>query len=120
MLDQHSPKGGATEYHSTVREIIEDPKECSAAWFMFLAQTNLHEEGTTFVGSKLMPENFASLGCAQSHPFSRGSSHITSADINDDPAIDPRYFSHPADLELMARHGMSSNDFSGADGIRGC
>ena len=87
---------------------------------MFLAQTNLHEEGTTFVGSKLMPENFASLGCAQSHPFSRGSSHITSADINDDPAIDPRYFSHPADLELMARHGMSSNDFSGADGIRGC
>lgn len=106
LLDKYRLEGDANEHYSTVRSIIEKPNECSAEWFMFLAQANLHEDGKNFVGSKLMPENFASLGCSQSRPFSRGSSHIASADINDNPVIDPRYFSHPADLEIMARHGM--------------
>jgi choline dehydrogenase-like flavoprotein len=44
------------------------------------------------------------LGCSQTHPFSRGSTHIASADSAAKPDIDPRYFSHPADLEIMARH----------------
>jgi len=90
-----------------VRSIIETPDESTAAWFAFLAQANLHEHGKSFVGSDLLPENFASLGCSQSHPFSRGSSHISSADIDAVPDIDPRYFSHPADLEIMARHVQS-------------
>ncbi|KAJ5728718.1 glucose-methanol-choline oxidoreductase-like protein [Penicillium malachiteum] len=38
------------------------------------------------------------------HPLSRGSSHITSAKAEDPPVIDPRYLSHPADLEMLARH----------------
>ncbi|KAI1385843.1 alcohol oxidase [Hypoxylon trugodes] len=92
------------EFYNTVRSILEKPDGSSAAWFMFLAQVNLHEGGQSFVGTQLLPGNFASLGCAQSHPFSRGSIHISSADIDAIPDIDPRYFSHPADLEIMARH----------------
>lgn len=93
-----------TEYYNTVRSILEAPDSSSIAWLMFLAQANLHEGGKSFVGTQLLPENFASLGCAQSHPFSRGATHISSADIDAEPTIDPRYFSHPADLEIMARN----------------
>jgi choline dehydrogenase-like flavoprotein len=104
LLDKYPPKPEDIEYYNILRSIIDTPNECSAAWFMFLAQANLHEQGESFVGSILLPENYASLGCSQSHPFSRGSSHICSADVNAVPNIDPRYFSHPADLEIMARH----------------
>lgn len=96
------PKG--SEYYNIVRSILEGPNSSSMAWLMFLAQTNFHEGAKSFVGTQLLPENFASLGCVQSHPFSRGATHISSGDIDAEPNIDPRYFSHPADLEIMARH----------------
>ncbi|TGO17719.1 hypothetical protein BTUL_0015g00550 [Botrytis tulipae] len=67
-------------------------------------QQNLHEGGKSFVGSDLQPENFASLGCCQSHPFSRGSTHIASSNVDDLPTIDPLFLSHPADFEIFARH----------------
>ncbi|KAI0411887.1 hypothetical protein F5X98DRAFT_380296 [Xylaria grammica] len=93
-----------SEYYDTVRSIIETPGGSSGAWLMFLAQTNLHEGGKSFVGMQLLPENYVSLGCVQSHPFSRGTTHISSADVNAAPDINPSYFSHPADLEILARH----------------
>ncbi|KAI0472937.1 hypothetical protein GGR56DRAFT_590462 [Xylariaceae sp. FL0804] len=37
------------------------------------------------------------------HPFSRGSVHISSADASAPPTWDPKYCSHPLDVELMAR-----------------
>lgn len=96
-----------SERYSAIRSILEKEDGSSASWFMFLAQANLHEGGKSFVGTDLQPENFASLGCAQSHPFSRGSSHIVSTDVDAAPVIDPQYFSHPADLEIFARHVQS-------------
>jgi choline dehydrogenase len=36
------------------------------------------------------------------HAFSRGSSHISSADPKARPVIDPRYLTNPIDLELLA------------------
>ena len=71
---------------------------------MFLAQVNLHEWGNSFVGTQLLPGKFASLGCTQSHPFSRGTTHIVSADAGAAPAIAPCCLSHPADLEILVRH----------------
>jgi choline dehydrogenase-like flavoprotein len=38
------------------------------------------------------------------HPLSRGSSHIQSADPTKHPRINPKYLSHPLDLEVFARH----------------
>ncbi|KAK6217967.1 putative NRPS-like protein biosynthetic cluster [Pestalotiopsis sp. IQ-011] len=88
-----------------VRSIVDRKDEShSSSWFMFLAQANLHEGSESFVGTQLLDGNYASLGCSQTHPFSRGSAHIASADPEAKPEIDPRYFSHPADLEIMARH----------------
>lgn len=92
------------EQHALVRSMLEGPAGSSGGWFMFLAQANLHEGGKSFVGTQLHAEDFASLGWAQSHPLSRGSTHISSAGADAMPDIDPGYFSHPADLEIMARH----------------
>ncbi|KAL1615622.1 hypothetical protein SLS54_008889 [Diplodia seriata] len=48
--------------------------------------------------------NYVSAVALLNHPFSRGSVHITSPDARQSPAIDPRYLTHPLDLELQARH----------------
>ncbi|KAF7894156.1 hypothetical protein EAF00_007670 [Botryotinia globosa] len=103
ILQKYPPKPQDVDYFEAVRSIIESPGEFSAAWLMFLAQINPHEGGKSFVGSDLQPENFDSLGCCQSHPFSRGSTHIASSKVDDLPTIDPRFLSHPADLEILAR-----------------
>lgn len=76
------------DFHDVVRNIFDSPDEASCSMFM------------TFIG---LP-NFASLGVMQSFPFSRGNSHIASANPHDNPRIDPRFFSNPLDLEIMAHH----------------
>jgi choline dehydrogenase-like flavoprotein len=38
------------------------------------------------------------------HPLSRGRTHIQSSDTRISPTIDPKYLSHPLDLEIFARH----------------
>ncbi|KAI1393421.1 putative GMC oxidoreductase [Hypoxylon trugodes] len=38
------------------------------------------------------------------HPLSHGSVHITSSNTDAGLAIDPRYFTHPLDIEVLARH----------------
>ncbi|KAL2071076.1 hypothetical protein VTL71DRAFT_12311 [Oculimacula yallundae] len=48
--------------------------------------------------------NYLSFMAALNHPFSRGNIHIKSALPSDDPLIDPKYLSHPMDIELCARH----------------
>lgn len=102
LLNQYPAED--SEYFRVVRSIVERPDQASAAWYLFLAQANLHEGGKSFTGTRLLPENFISLGCSQSHPFSRGRTHIASSDAADVPCIDPGYFSHPLDLEILARH----------------
>lgn len=92
------------DYVKQVRSVLDKEEAPSGAWFMFLAQANLHENGESFVGKQLLPGNYASFGLSQTFIFSRGSTHIASADPGAKPDIDPRYFSHPADLEIMARH----------------
>ncbi|UDD65866.1 hypothetical protein AFCA_013029 [Aspergillus flavus] len=68
------------------------------------SEANLHQRGKSSVGQELLPGNFLSLGLELSLPFSRGSVHIASADPNVPPTIDPRYFSNPLDLDIMARN----------------
>ncbi|KAJ1304689.1 hypothetical protein OPQ81_005828 [Rhizoctonia solani] len=45
---------------------------------------------------------YQSFLAALMHPASRGTSHIISGDALSKPAIDPRYMSAPADVELLA------------------
>lgn len=49
--------------------------------------------------------NFIGVATASTHPFSRGTVHITSSCADLAPAIDPQYLSHPLDIEVLA-HGL--------------
>lgn len=46
-------------------------------------------------------KKYTSLFCALTHPLSRGTVHIASADPLAAPAIDPNYFANEADLDLV-------------------
>ena len=82
-------------FHDVVRATFDSPDEASCSLFM------------TFIG---LP-NFASLGVMQSIPFSRGSSHVATANPSDDPHIDPKFFSNPLDLKMMAHHLLALEKF---------
>ena len=47
--------------------------------------------------------NFFTLLGVLEHPFSRGFVHINSSDVTDHPIINPRYLSHPLDLEILSK-----------------
>lgn len=40
--------------------------------------------------------------CCSGYSLSRDSVHISSANVEDKPAVDTRYFLHPLDLDIMA------------------
>lgn len=87
-----------------VREILDRADATTCSMFMFLAQVNLHEASGGFIKEQLLPENYLTLGVMQSLPVSRGNAHIPSSIVNDQQIIDPQYFSHPLDIEIMARN----------------
>ncbi len=58
--------------------------------------------------------NYVTMLAALSHPFSRSSVHINSADVNE-PIIDSRYLSHPLDNEILARHVQSMETLIGTE-----
>lgn len=91
------------DQHAVLRDIYTLPREPSRSVFMSPAQVNLHSSSGADFTLDLLPGNFLSLGISLLLPFSRGSVHITSADPSVPPRIDLRYFSHPTDLEVMAR-----------------
>lgn len=51
--------------------------------------------------------NYATVIGLLSHPLSRGTAHIQSADPAVQPALDPRYLSHPLDRALAAELALS-------------
>ena len=105
LLQQYPPNAENKFQYDAICKILQAPDEGTGALFMFLAQTNLHnDENAKDYLQNLQPGNFISLGACQVHVFSRGMSHIVSNKISDAPNIDPRYLSHPLDLELLARH----------------
>lgn len=48
--------------------------------------------------------NYISILAMLCHPFSRGSVHIKSSNIDEKPIWDPNYLSHSLDLEILARN----------------
>lgn len=63
--------------------------------------------------------NFLTICAALLFPLSRGSSHITSSDPAEKPSIDPRYLSHPLDLEVLARLVRYIDTIARADPLAG-
>ncbi|KAL6861926.1 GMC oxidoreductase [Trichoderma novae-zelandiae] len=83
-----------------VRSILTSPDEASGYYISFPGYASFNPDGTMAPPPAGTGKHF-SIALLLAHPLSRGSVHITSAT---DVAIDPRYFSHPLDIEVLARH----------------
>lgn len=79
----------------------------AAAEYIFLPFQLHANSGATSMADLLQKKadgNYISILGLLCHPFSRGSVHIKSSNIDDKPVFDPNYLSHPLDLEILARH----------------
>lgn len=89
-----------------IRSVIFSRDKSSATYFMTQAQGNfggeVGVEGESNGTRK--PANFITVAALLSYPLSRGTVHIRSSSASDKPIIDPRYLTHPLDLEIFARH----------------
>jgi len=72
--------------------------------------------------SKLFPSEedgmWVTMGVCSTRSFSRGNAHITSSDPTVHPAIDPAYFSHPLDVDLMARGMLHTLSFTNVEPLK--
>ena len=102
----HAVKYPAEKVHNDIiRTILQSPNDASASVFMVPQQANLDQgPSPKDIFRMAVPGNFITVGVALQHPFSRGNVHINTRDPSAKPTVDPKYFSHPLDLEIFARH----------------
>lgn len=90
--------------HAIIRSILKSPNEGSIIIGLSNGQMHFNKALQKDIWGITDPGNFMSFLVALAHPFSRGTVHISSPSPSDPPAIDPRYLSHPMDVEILARH----------------
>jgi choline dehydrogenase-like flavoprotein len=93
------------EQFELLREMLHDPNDASGQYtmapFQIVPRDGPHCKGIYGMGKE---GNYMSIVSVLNHPFSRGLVHINSPDPTVQPTLDPRYLSHPLDLELHGRH----------------
>ncbi|ROW06271.1 hypothetical protein VPNG_08078 [Cytospora leucostoma] len=111
LLEQHRPDQGdrpdiarTRAYYDVTEKTLLDSKEPSGAYLSALAQITIPIDANTATPPAALPGKFVTIGAMLSQPLSRGSVHIRSGDPSVHPIIDPKYMSHPVDLEIIARH----------------
>ncbi|KAK0629343.1 GMC oxidoreductase [Bombardia bombarda] len=95
----------AASHESYVRSVLSSPTDASANYIIGPAFTAFEDPNPFYRA----PGNHITVAVMLAHPLSRGSVHITSASPNNAGnntglAVNPRYLSHPLDLEVLARH----------------
>lgn len=90
-----------------LREQLLNSRESTLEFMYIPLQLNGHPAGgptdMARLFSKAHDGNYISIVAVLMHPFSRGSIHVESSDHAAQPSIDPRYLSHPLDIEMLAR-----------------
>ena len=90
--------------HLIIRTILENQDEGSCIVGMGARQMHFDKQIQKDIYGILAPKNYMSFLISLAHPFSRGTVHVSSSSPRDPPVIDPRYLSHPLDVEILARH----------------
>ncbi|KAI0172163.1 GMC oxidoreductase [Hypoxylon sp. FL1284] len=101
----------AAAHEKFVRSILTDPNEVLGNYIFGAAYAPFEAPSPTYRA----PGKHISLALETSHPLSRGHVYITSAEpskagTNDGLEVDPRFLSHPLDLELLARQLRFAED----------
>jgi choline dehydrogenase-like flavoprotein len=108
LLDQPQDLGKTSpayaKAHATfVRDVVSSFTETTSSYLAMSQYVSPISDGAMVPAAGT--ESFFTIATILSYPLSRGSVHITSASGSPkDLAIDPRYLTHPLDLELFARH----------------
>lgn len=99
----------ASGRNDVLREMLSQPDTPAHSLVLFGAQINTDMKDLAHFGSHILPlqdGNHLTVLNALSHPLSRGSCHINSADVSKAPALETGYMTDPTDLEIMARAVM--------------
>ncbi|KAI1311369.1 glucose-methanol-choline oxidoreductase-like protein [Xylaria venustula] len=100
--DTHPPQPAQTEYY---KQLLRNHEESTAGFFTYAAQGNFgSDSGSELMQSGFQPGSYYSVAICLLQPLSRGYVHIKSADPFAPVQANPRYLTHPLDLELFARH----------------
>lgn len=79
--------------------------ESTVEYLLAPAQMNVTQSGAVaMLDEEAKSADYVTIFASMSHPFSRGSVHITSQDSKVKASIDPQYVSHSLDEEFAARH----------------
>ncbi|KAH7320746.1 hypothetical protein B0I35DRAFT_477300 [Stachybotrys elegans] len=105
-------------YYSVMEKYLNDPKQASAAFFTVTAQTPLPVGDDTESPAGNIAGKFLTIGSILSAPLSHGTVHISSADVKDAPIVDPRYLSHPVDVEIFGRHMQYIETIAASAGLK--
>ncbi|KND86232.1 Versicolorin B synthase [Tolypocladium ophioglossoides CBS 100239] len=96
----------AEAHNAFVRSVLASPEEASGCYISFPGYASFNADGS--MGPPPPgAETYFSTALLLAHPLSRGSVHATSASSSASAsglAINPRYLSHPLDIEVLARH----------------
>jgi choline dehydrogenase-like flavoprotein len=100
--DQHPLKA---KHAAFVEALLQNPNESTAGFFTYAAQGNFGKgSGSELMKTKFLPGHFYSIAICLLQPLSRGYVHIQSYDPSVPVKINPKYLSHPLDMEVLARH----------------
>ncbi|KAK3291866.1 uncharacterized protein B0H64DRAFT_242093 [Chaetomium fimeti] len=104
FLDEHAPSFTTPE-GKVIRKLVESPTQATFQYLLFPSQVDIPDRPTSMAHyiTPVLPENYITIMTIVNQPFSRGSVHITSADVKAAPEWDPKYNSNPLDMELLAR-----------------
>jgi choline dehydrogenase-like flavoprotein len=99
LLTTHPESDSASE--KAIRSIIQSPNEASASIFLAVRSASL-----------------ALLGAITSFPFSRGSTHISSAEFDTMSSVDAGFLTNDMDLEILARHTRTLYELPTAEPLK--
>lgn len=112
LLDSIEPEDPGTvnsiakAQEAFVHSVLTSPSEASGCYMTAPGFVSFALDGSS-VPPPTGNSGFFTIAVHLAHPLSRGSVHITSSlppTSSEGVSIDPKYFSHPLDLEVHARH----------------
>lgn len=102
-----APVPSLKQQYKMLRSQLLDSSESSIELMYIPLQLNGNSTGgetdMTLLFSKAHEGNYITIVPMLMHAFSRGNVHIVSGEPSAQPRVDPRYLSHPMDIEMLAR-----------------
>ncbi|KAI0845894.1 putative GMC oxidoreductase [Daldinia vernicosa] len=99
------PAAFTKKHESFVRSVLLSQTEASCTYLSIPGFGRNNPDGSrTSMPQSQDGERYFTVALLLDHPLSRGSVHIESASSSASPIVDPKYLTHPLDVEVLAHH----------------